>query len=62
VWVSYITHDVSPASDASPLWIPQLAMALGGIALALAFAEDLVDKLAGVERTVPAAAEMARSE
>lgn len=62
VWVSYITHDVSPASDASPLWIPQLAMALGGIALALAFAEDLVDKLAGVERTVPATAEMARSE
>ena len=29
VWVSYITHDVSPSGDASPLWIPQLAMALG---------------------------------
>lgn len=37
VWTSHLTHDVSPASDASPLWIPQVAMALGCVGLAVAF-------------------------
>jgi TRAP-type C4-dicarboxylate transport system permease small subunit len=37
VWVSFTTHDVSPSADASPLWIPQLAMALGCIGFALSF-------------------------
>jgi TRAP-type C4-dicarboxylate transport system permease small subunit len=41
VWVSYSTHDVSPSADASPLWIPQLAMALGCIGLAAAFVHAL---------------------
>ncbi len=41
VWVSYSTHDVSPAADASPLWIPQLAMALGCVGFALSFAHAL---------------------
>src|SRR5690606_38457962 len=31
VWISYITHDISPAADASPLWIPQISMAIGCI-------------------------------
>ncbi len=62
VWISYVTHDVSPASDASPLWLPQLAMAVGGIGLVVAFVEDLVLKLFGRERVVEASAEMARAE
>ena len=41
VWVSWDTHDVSQAADASPLWIPQIAMALGCIGLALSFADAL---------------------
>ena len=41
VWVSYATHDVSPSADASPLWVPQLAMALGCIGLAAAFLHAL---------------------
>ena len=41
VWVSRVTHDVSPSADASPLWIPQLAMALGSIGLAVAFLHAL---------------------
>jgi TRAP-type C4-dicarboxylate transport system permease small subunit len=41
VWVSHVTHDVSPSADASPLWIPQLAMALGCIGLAVAFLHAL---------------------
>lgn len=47
VWVSRSTHDVSPAADASPLWIPQLAMALGCIGFALAFAHALVARARG---------------
>jgi TRAP-type C4-dicarboxylate transport system permease small subunit len=42
VWVSQTTHDVSQSADATPLWIPQLTMALGCIGLALAFAHALV--------------------
>lgn len=40
-WMSYTLHDVSTSSDATPLWIPQLAMALGSVVLALAFADEL---------------------
>jgi TRAP-type C4-dicarboxylate transport system permease small subunit len=42
VWISHLTHDVSPAADATPLWIPQLAMALGCIGFALSFVHALV--------------------
>ncbi len=42
VWVSHQTHDVSQSADATALWIPQLAMALGCIGLAVAFADSLV--------------------
>lgn len=62
VWVSYITHDISPASDATPLWIPQVTMAVGCIGLAVAFVEDLLLKLCSQERLIQPAAEMARAE
>lgn len=47
VWVSYATHDVSPGADASPLWIPQISMALGCIGFALSFAQALVMRCQG---------------
>lgn len=47
VWVSYVTHDVSSAADASPLWIPQVAMALGCLGFAMAFAQALVGRWKG---------------
>jgi hypothetical protein len=47
VWVSYATHDISQASDATPLWLPQIAMALGCAGLALAFADALVSRWRG---------------
>jgi len=47
VWVSHATHDISQASDATPLWLPQIAMALGCAGLALAFADALVSRLRG---------------
>lgn len=47
VWVSNQMHDVSPSADATPLWIPQLSMALGCIGLSLAFLHALVAHLLG---------------
>ncbi|WP_127999500.1 TRAP transporter small permease [Piscinibacter defluvii] len=41
-WMSWTLHDVSTASDATPLWIPQLSMALGSVVLAIAFADELL--------------------
>ena len=60
VWISYITHDVSASADATPLWIPQISMALGCIGFALAFAHALVLRLQG--KTFMAVSESARSE
>jgi TRAP-type C4-dicarboxylate transport system permease small subunit len=42
VWGSYVYHDVSQNVDATPLWIPQLSMAIGLAALFLAFLEQLI--------------------
>lgn len=47
VWVSHATHDISPAADASPLWIPQISMALGCIGFALSFGHALVERWSG---------------
>lgn len=40
-------NDISTGLDATPLWIPQLGMAIGTSVFALAFAVDLIDLLAG---------------
>jgi hypothetical protein len=42
VWGSYTYNDISQNVDATPLWIPQLSMALGLFGLALAFAEQFL--------------------
>ncbi len=47
VWVSYVTHDVSPSADATPLWIPQITMLIGCAGFALAFADALICRLRG---------------
>ena len=41
-WQSYTLHDISTGNDATPLWIPQIAMAAGTIVLAIAFVDELV--------------------
>lgn len=60
LWISRTTHDVSPAADATPLWIPQIAMALGCVGFALAFAQALAVRAAGGTPFEPG--EQARSE
>lgn len=46
-WQSYLFHDVSTSSDATPLWIPQIAMAVGTIVLTIAFVDELVLEATG---------------
>ena len=60
-WQSHVFHDISTGSDATPLWIPQLAMALGTAVLAIAFLDELVLELRG-RRTQPNPGEALRNE
>ena len=39
-WQSHAFNDVSTGNDATPLWIPQLAFAVGSIVLAIAFVDE----------------------
>ena len=47
VWQSYDFHDISQGTDATPMWIPQVAMALGCLVLLVAMVDDLVRVLRG---------------
>ena len=42
VWQSHAFHDISQGNDATPLWIPQLAMAAGSMVLLVAMVDDLI--------------------
>ena len=44
---SWQFNDISTGNDATPLWIPQLAMAAGTVVLLVAFVDELVLELAG---------------
>jgi TRAP-type C4-dicarboxylate transport system permease small subunit len=60
-WWSYKFNDISTANDATPLWIPQIGMALGTVVFAIAFIEELVLVLMGKPIDKPAD-ELARTE
>lgn len=47
VWLSHLYHDVAPTGDATPMWIPQLTMALGTVGFAIAFLHALIDRFRG---------------
>jgi TRAP-type C4-dicarboxylate transport system permease small subunit len=46
-WISRSINDVSTSNDATPLWIPQIAMAVGTVILFIAFVDDWVLELKG---------------
>jgi TRAP-type C4-dicarboxylate transport system permease small subunit len=46
-WQSRAFHDISTGNDATPLWIPQLGMAIGTTILFIAFVDELVLELRG---------------
>ena len=54
-------NDISTGLDATPLWIPQLGMAVGTCVLALAFVVELADLLAG-RKLREGTGELARTE
>ena len=49
-WTSRVINDVSTSNDATPLWIPQLGMALGTLILFIAFIDELVLEWRGQRR------------
>jgi TRAP-type C4-dicarboxylate transport system permease small subunit len=44
---SWQFNDISTAADATPLWIPQIAMAVGTLILLVAFADEFALEVAG---------------
>ena len=50
-WVSRAINDVSTGNDATPLWIPQLAMALGTVILLVALVDEWVLELRGQRKS-----------
>ncbi|MEO8805671.1 MAG: TRAP transporter small permease [Burkholderiaceae bacterium] len=60
-WQSYAFHDISTGNDATPLWLPQLSMALGTLILAIAFVDELVLELRG-ERVALTSEEASHNE
>jgi TRAP-type C4-dicarboxylate transport system permease small subunit len=47
-WQSHLFNDISTGNDATPLWLPQLGMAVGTAVLAIAFIDELVLALRGL--------------
>jgi TRAP-type C4-dicarboxylate transport system permease small subunit len=46
-WQSHTLNDVSTGNDATPLWIPQITMALGTVVLLVALVDEWVLELRG---------------
>jgi len=60
-WQSHAFNDISTGNDATPLWIPQLAMAWGALIFAVAFIDEAVLELLN-RRVVPVSGEALRNE
>jgi TRAP-type C4-dicarboxylate transport system permease small subunit len=60
-WQSRAFNDISTGNDATPLWIPQLSMAIGCVILLVAFVDELVLEWRGERRTI-ASDEATRNE
>ena len=60
-WQSHAFHDISTGNDATPLWIPQLSMAIGNLVLLVAFVDEWVLEWRG-QRVLAGAEEATRNE
>lgn len=58
---SWSFHDISTGNDATPLWIPQLTMAVGTIVLFIAFVDELILEIKG-QRVVETSDEALHNE
>jgi TRAP-type C4-dicarboxylate transport system permease small subunit len=61
-WLSYAYHDVSSGNDVTPLWIPQIAMALGTFIFAIAVIDEFLLAWSGREIDDQPPAELAHTE
>lgn len=60
-WQSHAFNDISTGNDATPLWLPQLVMAIGTVVLLVAFVDELVLEWRGL-RIAPTSDEPLRNE
>ena len=60
-WQSHLFNDISTSNDATPLWLPQLGMAIGAIVMALACLDEWVLEWRGLRQT-ESAGEALRNE
>ncbi len=60
-WQSHAFNDISTGNDATPLWLPQLGMALGTTILAIACVDELLLEWRG-RRTPAPSSEALRNE
>ncbi len=60
VWQSHAFNDISTGNDATPLWLPQLGMAIGTLILFIAFVDEFMLELQG--RRTTGTAELTRNE
>lgn len=51
-WNSRAFNDISTGNDATPLWIPQITMALGTLILLVALMDEWVREFRGTRRSV----------
>jgi TRAP-type C4-dicarboxylate transport system permease small subunit len=58
---SFALNDISTGSDATPLWIPQISMALGTVILFVAIVDELILEIQG-KRIVVVSGESLRNE
>ncbi len=56
VWQSHQFNDISTGNDATPLWLPQLGMAVGTVILCVALIDELVLEWRGRRQTADVAA------
>ena len=59
---SWSFNDISTGNDATPLWIPQITMALGTAVFFIAFVDELVLEWRGARREAVAPSELTRHE
>jgi TRAP-type C4-dicarboxylate transport system permease small subunit len=54
-WVSRAINDISTSNDATPLWIPQVTMALGTVILLVALMDEWVLEMRGRRQAIDSA-------
>lgn len=62
VWQSHLFNDISTGLDATPLWIPQIGMALGAALLFVAFVHEWTEAMMKRRSPTPAIAEQSHVE